>query len=343
MKYLFKTLEPIESGNMKLMAEIRCDGETLFVKIYTLTGGGAHARGTVSYNGTSEEFIVSAERSDTISFQYNSTVNTVRINHSGVSHNCTWQDDIHDPAPSVDITYTGARVNSYLDMSFDYSSASAYNAHVCTTIYQKNSYGNWEMIRNYAIKNSSNSHSHLFDSWWSAETVIKIVLTFACYRTSSAVINDFIGLAEYSLPEFTITQEGTPLAPCRLHYEPSYSGHPITVSWEAVNDPKFDIDGYVVWRVLNDGSISEVYRGTATEFDDVTPVNAETVAYRVSSISGELCSTSTDGDAVRLIRSNVYIGMNSVPKRAKAIYMGRNGTVVPASTFAYAMQTKSRS
>lgn len=342
MKYLYKTLEPLESSDVKLMAEIRCDGETLFVKIYTLTGGGAYASGTVSYNGTSETFVVSAYSGITIPFPYSGTANTVLINHNGVIHNCTWQGDMHDPAPSVGVTYTGVRVNSYLDLSFDYSSASAYNAHVCTTIYRKNSYGNWEMIRNYAFKNSGSSYSHRFDTWWTAETVIKIVLTFACYRTSSAAVNDFIGLAEYSLPEFTITQAGTPFAPCRLHYEPSHSGHPIKVSWEAVNDPEFDIDGYVVWRVVN-GNSSEVYRGTATEFDDITPVNAVTAAYRVSSVSGELYSTPTEGEDVKLIRSNIYVGINSVPKRAKSVYLGKDGTVVPASTFAYAMQAKNRS
>lgn len=337
MKYLYKTLSPFESNGIKVMAQMHTDGTMLNIKIYTPTAGVSLAQGTVSYNGETVEFGISSENHNDITFPYDEAKKSAVITYGGIPHTCTWQGKINDLPPSASIEYTGVRAGDSIDFTFTYPLQITNSAHVGTEVYKKTSTGGWQLVDILSEKNTTGGYAYMFGYSWPTDSVFRFVLTFASYRTTSLSpsLNDYIGLTEYTLPDFTMTDDGKPLSPCKLTYSSVYSGQPITVTWEAPNDPLFDIELYVLSRSVNGGAWEEVYRDAETSFTDTTPVGARTISYSVSSFSDELYSTSTDGDTITLIQSNIYVGVNGVPRGTSAVYIGMNGGVTEIGNVAY--------
>ena len=335
MKYLYNSIEPFSLDGTELFAEIKADGRFLYVSLELAYGSG-YLFGSVRYNGVSEDFYISGTSGSTLVFDYSDVTKTAVISSYGESYTCSWRGSLNDPDPQVMVGYTGVRINDNILTTFDYStSPSRYNALLAPKMYFKRiGDSGWTLMSYSASKITAQSYSkHIFGGN-PAGTLYKYVLLFAAYRNSGDLMENHIGLTEVELPVFTLTDEGTPLAPCGLTYESGHSGQPLRVSWNAVNDPDYSIDGYVVTRCVDGSAYSEVYRGASPSFDDIPPATAHTVSYSVCSFSDGVESAYCDGEVVPLITSNIYVGSGGV-RPACAVFIGRNGNPVQAGAVAH--------
>ena len=326
MKYLYDSLSPFSLGGTSFLASAKTDGEKIYIKVTAADNSGSQINGSIGYNGEVEYYTISGG-SYTAAFDYSDSVKTARLTKGSSSKTLSWRSSINDPDPTVSIGYTGVRINSFITTTFDYSASHGHCALVCPKMYYSSG-GRWELIDYTAEKHTGNQYSYFIFGGNPPGTLYKYVLLFAEYENSGDSLENYVGLREYTLPVFTLTAAGTPFAPCGLSYGSGYSGQPLDVSWNAVNDPEFTIDRYIVNRTVNGTTETEVYRGTSPHFTDTTPVSARTVSYDVYSESDGVRSAPACGDTVDLISSNIHVCADGQIRQAAAVYIGVNGEVV---------------
>ena len=329
MKFLFKNTEPFSLGSRKYFVKVTTDGERLYATVYNQYGASGNVAGSVTYNGSSEAVSFTSSPECVVSFPYSDSQKTLGLTLNGVSESYLWRGSADDPSPSVGITYTGVRRGDNLVVSFTYS-GEAENCALIAPIIDIKLPGGWTTPSYTVEKRTGASFSKLIDPLVPDGSRFKITLLFACYESPSDATEDYIGLAEYTLPELVITGAGTPLAPSGLRYSPAALA-PFTVSWNAVNDPQFGNISYVLTRSVNGGDSVTVHDGVSCSYTDTLPVGADTVSYSVSSKSGGILSAEYIGDAVAVSQSNVFIGINGQPVRASGLYIGTDGAPRSAS------------
>ena len=332
MKYLYNSLKPFTLEGNQLFAEIRTDGTQLHLKIEPVSD--ATSSGTVSYNGETQTFWLGYGKSTTLYFEYSDSVKTATISTTSGSFVCTWSGSLADPDPIVSVGYTGVRVNSNITTTFDYSESGDYNALVATKMYTKSLDADWTLHNYSAPKNTTLSYSEPIVYGNTAGTLYKYILLFASYENDGDATENYIGLQECELPVFTLTAEDTPFAPCGLTYSSGHSGMPLPVSWNAVNDPDFTIDEYVLTRCVDGSTFTEVYRGSSPCFTDTPPATAKRVKYNVCSVSDDIYSEYTEGAEVELVSSNIYVGSGGQVCPAVAVFIGKGN--LPAAAGAVA-------
>ena len=334
MKYLFNSLDPFVIGDVRLFAEIRTDGETLYVKLSKVQASSPSVYGFVRYNGTTESFYVGT--SDTlVTFRYSPGVKTATVYDADYQYECQWCGSLADPAPAVSIAYTGVRSNDDIVTAFTYTGGGSYNALVAPKMYYSADGGiSWTLINYTAAKTTASIYAKHIPGGNLPGTLYRYVLLFASYAHGGDAIEDYVGLAEYELPVFTLTAAGTPFAPCGLSYEPSHADQPIGISWNAVNDPDFSIDSYVVERTTDSFHWTEVYRGSDPYCLDTPPAGSERVTYSVCSLSDGISSAFAYGEEIELLSSNLYVGCGGEIRQAAGVYIGDGGEVREASAAA---------
>ena len=331
MKYLFDSLDPIAVSGAKLFIAGKTNGESLTVTVRAADDASPSVNGTVSYNGETFSFYTYGSTPQTLAFTYSDSVKTLILSCGSVTKTLTWHASYADPSPVADIGYTGVRINSDLEITFDCSGSQGYGALVAPRLFYKDRANGWTLIDYTASKNTSGSCAQHIFAGNPPGTQYKCVLLFALYGHSGDPLGNYIGLTEYELPVFTLTAAGTPFAPCGLKYESAHSGCPLPVSWNSVNDPDFTIDEYVVKRSVDSGVETEVYRGTSPYFTDTTPAAAHTVAYSVCSVSGDILSHYTEGETITLASSNVFVGTSGAVRPAARVFTSIDGAVTEAS------------
>ena len=330
MKFLYKNLTAFVAGGLGYFAEVRTDGSHLYVTVFNTDHTVHSVSGKVVYNGDEQLFSLSSVPEEILVFDYTESVKSLAVTVDGSRLDCSWHGSANDPAPAVALIYTGFRMNSDFKASFVYSG----DAENCALVAPMISYldgDTWETIDYTPSKRTGATFSQYISSDMPSGTPYKVTLLFACYDSPSDATDEYIGLTEYTLPKFVLTDAGTPLAPNGLTYAPRIAGEPFTVSWNPVNDPEFRNIFYVVTRRKNRQSESVVYGGTGTSFTDTLPAGTQNVLYYINSLSGGVYSAINIGEEVEITPSNVFVGIDGRAVAALSIYIGSDGVPALAS------------
>jgi len=115
-----------------------------------------------------------------------------------------------------------------------------------------------------------------------------------------------------------------PLPPTSIGVSMLLAGGWVTVQWSAVTDTLCTVAGYWLERAVNgSGTFTRLYSGASTQYRDTLPADAETVEYRVCSVSAAGKSSawySTGRQAVA--QSNLYVCSSGTWMRASGVWIG---------------------
>lgn len=328
MKYLYKTLSGMTSGQKTYYAEIRTDGEKLYFTIYNSTHSADYSSASVSYNSVSQTVWFSESGEKTVSFDYNDNIKEIDVFLSGINHHFSWNGSFADPDPTVNVTHTGIRVNSTFLCNFSFT-GEAQNCRLLEAEIYRFTNGYELQYHSTSLSDESSFSYHFFEDA-PTRVLYRTELTFACYTNASDSRDSYIGLKKYVLPDMVLTENRTPYTPWSLRYYPEAAGLPVEVSWADINDPSFPNAEYVLMRNTNKMYYEVIYRGPATSYIDRIPAGVSEVSYSIYSESGYTASSEYTGETVELESSNVFIGINGVPTPVLAVYVGKNGVPVPA-------------
>ena len=334
MKFLYKNLTAFSVAGQKYFTEVCTDGEKLYIKVYNNNYSTYTVTGCAYYNGEERAFSHAVYAEEILIFDYVERVKAAAISINGSRLDFTWHGSLSDPAPVVDISYTGIRLDDDFKAFFTYSG----DAVNCALIVPKISYlrdDTWEILNYSPSKNTALTFSRHIFSDMSPGTPYRVSFLFACYASPNDSLENYIGLTEYTLPQFVLTGTDTPFAPNGFTYSPESVGVPFTVSWNPVNDPEFYDITYIVKREINGESYVISYRGSGCSFTDTLPGGTEKVCYYIKSSSYGIESAEYQGDEIDVSSANVYIGIDGRPVPATSIYIGKNGVPTLASATAF--------
>ena len=158
---------------------------------------------------------------------------------------------------------------------------------------------------------------------------MKYIYVVAYYGSAEAAVlrgSDYEAVAETESPVYTVSNNGGYYVPYNLQWSSPVRGCPVQVQWGTFLDMK---GVFQLQRSVNGGDWQMIYAGESNRFTD-TAGDWETVAYRVRTYRGygDYYSIWVEGAAAEVGKSNLYVGVNGVPRPVSAVYLGRGGGMI---------------
>ena len=177
---------------------------------------------------------------------------------------------------------------------------------------------------------------HLLESPYATGDLLTYTYVVAYYGTAESALyrgSDYEAVAEMISPVLTVSDNGGYYVPYDLTWTPPVRGCPVQVTWGTFLDMK---GIFQLQRSVDGGEWELIYAGESNCFTD-TAGNWTTAAYRVRSYKGygDYYSGWVEGAVTEVGQSNLYVGVNGVPKPASGVYLGKNGEMVSVTPMMY--------
>ena len=135
---------------------------------------------------------------------------------------------------------------------------------------------------------------------------------YYAYRGNSGVRPAFNLLSTLSVSDttdndgcYTFVWNAAPSAPSTLNVPTTiYGGRSNTISWSAATDPDGDAVTYVLECAYNNGSYSQIYRGTARTYNHTVTYGQTSIRYRVKAVDSYGAESAYTTSATKTIVNN---------------------------------------
>lgn len=344
MKLLFITNNTFIIDGTSAMLRVETDGSMLYVtlgKIPRATVSDGFFSANCTYNGEVRDLSSNDLAGKTAVFPYSDSVKEITISGNEFYYNnapdssltFAWKGGASDIIPDVSVGFAGLRYGDRYKFTFSYGDNAGHKACLIAMYAntRRDSDGRWFRITLVNGKRKETQISGTVTSIFNGRSRVEFSLYFACYKTDSDGIEDYVGLYEYVSPVYTISEKGSPYAPHSLNYEVTDNGN--AVSWEYVTDSEFPGVSFELERSVGGGDFSLIYAGYEKHHTDTGVPVGSRVEYRVRAVSGEDSSpwiNIADGSPASSVTSNVYVSVGGEMIRAAGVYVGVDGIPVLA-------------
>ena len=342
MKLLFVTNNTLTIDGTMAVVKVETDGSMLYVtlsKIPRATVNVGMFRVSCMYNGEERDLSSKDLAGKTAVFPYSDDVKEVTVIGDDIYYNnepenaidFCWKGGIADADPKVNVDFRGLRYNQSYKFTFDYEKNDGYKIYLINMYAntRRDSDGRWFRLTLVNGKRDGAQLSGNVTSIFVGRSQVEFILYFACYKSDSDGIYDYVGLYEYVSPIYKISELGTPYAPYNVDCEALYNGN--AVSWECVSDNEFPNVSFELQRAVGREEFETIYAGYEKNYTDTALTASHGTEYRVRTVSGENYSPwvyKTEENPDTAIVSNLYLGIGGNAVRAAGVYVGVGGVPV---------------
>lgn len=351
MQLLYRSIDSLTVGGVTFILRVSTDGATLTVDLEqnprAVTAASLYDV-KVYYGNMMQNVSVGAANSGSAAFPYERAISQITLGGAAVTYGgaslgstatFAWGTVYSNPLPAADFLPDGPqRVSESAVRCTVYAPEGKYPALLGVWANRRNHLWGWQVQQtlNLGEKNGGNAW-HLLSSPYATGDLLTYTYVVAYYGTAEAALyrgSDYEAIAELTSPVYTVSDNGGYYVPYNLAWPSPVRGCPVQVTWGTFLDMK---GIFQLQRSVDGGEWELVYAGESNRFTD-TAGNWTTAAYRVRSYKGysDYYSQWVEGAVTEVGQSNLYVGVNGVPKPASGVYLGRNGDVVSVTPMMYA-------